>query len=286
MKRGAWCAAVVLVALTGCKKQEAPAVPSAPTAPAPVVLAPEALEKEPVLTSLEAALREPGKAYRLDLGARADAARLTALPAEVGQLVNLQELRLTGQGLTELPKDLGRLRGLQRLELGDNALAALPRELGQLTALKVLRLEGNRLQEMPEELEHLRQLETLELARNELTQFPDFIVALPALQTLTLHSNPFQVSLALGQVKTLRRVDVGEAQGDLDALREALPRASLEVHPEGDAQPAAPAGTHEELEMAQPEPQEELHDEPQDEPRAPVKAGVKPGVKVGRAARP
>ncbi len=69
MKRGAWCAAVVIVALTGCRKQEAPAAstatapaPTAPAAPAPVVLSAEALEQQPVLTSLEAALREPRKA--------------------------------------------------------------------------------------------------------------------------------------------------------------------------------------------------------------------------------
>lgn len=280
MKRGAWCAAVVLMALTGCKKQEAPVATPAPTVPAeptPVVLAPEALEQQPVLTSLEAALREPDKAYRLDLSARPDAAKLTALPAEVGTLVNLQELRLTGQGLTELPQELGRLRGLQRLELGDNALTALPRELGQLKALKVLRLEGNRLQELPEELEHLRELETLELARNELKHFPGFIVALPALQSLTLHSNPCQVSLALGQVKTLRRVDLGMGQGDLDALREALPRASLEVHTEGVPLAEPPAG-HEELEIAQPEPQEEAPPEPRPSPKA--------GLKLGRSARP
>lgn len=289
MKRGAWCAAVVLVALTGCRKQEAPVAPVATPAPAvpaeptPVVLSAEALEKQPVLTSLEEALRAPDKAYRLDLGARPDAARLTALPTEVGKLVNLQELRLTGQGLTELPPELGRLRGLQRLELGDNALTALPKELGRLTALKVLRLEGNRLQTLPEELEHLRELETLELARNELQSFPDFIVALPALQTLTLHSNPCQVSLALGQVKTLQRVDVGEAQGDLDALREALPRASLSVHTEGEGAPlAAPPEAHEELEMvAQPEPQEEPQEEVK-RPRKPVRLGAKPG----RVARP
>jgi Leucine rich repeat len=263
MKRGAWCAAVVLVALTGCRKQEAPPAvvvtapppPSAP--PAPELLSAEALEKQPVFTSLEAALREPEKVYRLDLGARPDAPRLQALPAEVGRLVKLQELKLQGQGLTELPKELGRLRALQRLEVSDNALAALPGELGQLAALTELRLAGNRLQELPEELGHLRRLETLELARNELQHFPGFVVALPALQTLTLHSNPFQVSLALGQVKTLRRVEVGEAQADLDALRESLPKVSWAVHAEGESAEPAPAGAHEELEVAQPEPQEE-----------------------------
>ncbi len=239
MKRGVWCAALVAVALTGCKKQEAPApAPSQPVAAAPspvaepVPLSAEALARQPVLTSLEEALKQPETVYRLDLGARPDAPRLTALPAEVGKLVRLQELKLAGQGLTALPRELGNLRALQHLDLSGNALTALPEELGRLTGLQELHLAGNQLRE-----------------------FPSFIVKLSGLRTLTLHSNPFQVSLALGQVRSLKAVGVGEGQADLDALREALPTVDWVVHTEagGARQPVAASGD----EVAQPERPEE-----------------------------
>lgn len=228
MKRAAWCAAVAVVALTGCKSQEPPAPAPAlerpaavmPPEPSPEPLSPEALARQPVLTSLEEALKQPEKVYRLDLSARPGAPRLGTLPAEVGTLVRLQELSLSGQGLTELPRELGHLRALQSLDLSGNALVTLPEELGRLMGLKELRLSGNRLKE-----------------------FPGFIVKLPELQTLTLYANPFQVSLALGQVGTLRTVNVDEGQADLDALREALPSVRWEVHTEaGPVRPAAASG--------------------------------------------
>ncbi len=240
MKRAMWSAALVAVALTGCKKQETPApapsrpVASASAAPAeapPEPLSAEALAQQPVFTSLAEALKQPERVYRLDLAARPDAPRLLTLPAEVGTLVRLQELKLAGQGLTALPRELGHLRNLRHLDLSENALEALPEELGRLTGLQELRLAGNRL-----------------------TQFPGFIVKLSGLQTLTLHSNPFQVSLALGQVRSLRAVDVGEGQADLDALREALPSVSWEVHGEGGRpQPLAASAD----EVAEPERPEE-----------------------------
>ncbi|XXF77476.1 leucine-rich repeat domain-containing protein [Myxococcaceae bacterium GXIMD 01537] len=241
MKHGAWCAAA-LVALTGCKpapeapRGDTPAA-SAALAPVPESLPADVLARQPVFTSLEEALRAPDKAFRLDLSAHPGAPKLAALSPEVGRLVRLQELTVAGQGLSALPAELWHLRGLQHLDLSGNHLRALPEEVGQL-----------------------RRLETLALARNELQRFPGAIVALPVLRTLSLEENPFQVSLALGQVKTLERVDVGEEQGDLEALREALPQVRWEVH--GAGGPPVPAASSEELEVAQPEPQEETAEAP------------------------
>jgi hypothetical protein len=82
---------------------------------------------------------------------------LTELPKEIGQLTNLQSLRIGGRNLlTKLPKEIGQLTNLQSLVIGGNMgginLTELPKEIGQLTNLQILKLGGNKLTDIPKEL--------------------------------------------------------------------------------------------------------------------------------------
>lgn len=76
---------------------------------------------------------------RLDLS---DNALTGALPAEVRQLVSLQELDLSGNRFTGVPAEIGQLSRLTRLDLSDNPITGLPYELGNLSALTELDLRG------------------------------------------------------------------------------------------------------------------------------------------------
>ena len=69
---------------------------------------------------------------------------LTALPVEIGQLTNLQQLSLRANHLTALPPELGLLNNLKRLHLSKNsikrvALGNRPASiiLNSLTAVKI-----------------------------------------------------------------------------------------------------------------------------------------------------
>ena len=68
-----------------------------------------------------------------------------SVPAELGRLDQLVELRLFSNGLTgPLPSELGNLAQLEKLELRDNDLSGqLPETLNGLNSLRVLYLRGN-----------------------------------------------------------------------------------------------------------------------------------------------
>ena len=77
------------------------------------------------------------------------------IPAELGNLSNLETLRLHGNQLTgDIPTELGNLSNLQGLSLGGNQLTGeIPTELGDLSNLQGLWLHGNQLTgELPHSL--------------------------------------------------------------------------------------------------------------------------------------
>jgi GTPase SAR1 family protein len=114
---------------------------------------------------------------------------LTQLPAEIGQLTNLQTLELESNRLTQLPAEIGQLINLYSLYLLDNRLTQLPAEIGQLTNLQELNLESNRLTQLPAEIGQLTNLQKLNLESNRLTQLPAEIGQLTNLQELSLNEN-------------------------------------------------------------------------------------------------
>lgn len=67
------------------------------------------------------------------------------LPAEIGNLRNLERLSSTG-GLISLPPEIGNLTRLTSLSLAFNELSALPVQLGNLTNLESLAVSFNNLE--------------------------------------------------------------------------------------------------------------------------------------------
>lgn len=74
---------------------------------------------------------------------------LETLPAEIGQLTQLQHLTLDGNRLKMLPVEIGYLTQLQHLDLHDNKLETLPVEIGQLTQLQDLDLSEKQVGDAP-----------------------------------------------------------------------------------------------------------------------------------------
>lgn len=75
---------------------------------------------------------------------------LTTLPAEIGQLTNLQDFFLWRSQLSSLPAEIGQLANLRSLDLGGNQLSSLPLEIRELSKLKYLDLRGNPVPTPPE----------------------------------------------------------------------------------------------------------------------------------------
>jgi len=148
-------------------------------------------------------------ATALDLSNRG----LTALPPEIGQLINLTHLHLGDNQLTELPPEIGQLVKLERFDFWNNKLTALPIEISHLTNLRELNLSGNKLHLLPPEISQLTNLTYLDLSWNQFTELPPAIGQLTKLEAINLWGNQLaKLPQDIGQLTMLRRLNLGHNQ--------------------------------------------------------------------------
>lgn len=139
-------------------------------------------------------LAKKNKWTRLDLSGL----RLTELPVELFELVNLQSLVLgryrtaVKNAIKNIPPDIGKLINLEVLDLTDNQISELPEEIAQLKKLKRLVLSNNRLRDFPNSICELSGLEELFIGNNRLSALPEEIQQLKKLHTLRINSNDFK----------------------------------------------------------------------------------------------
>lgn len=149
---------IILLAFIGCI-----------TAARAQVLDSAALASARVYTSLQQALTEPLKVYRLHLIHQ----KLDSIPEEVFQFKNLQELDLSKNRIKNVSERLGELQYLQRLNLSRNRIEILPASIGKLVNLKKLIANQNVITAIPVQIGNLKKLEVLDLWSNELSFFPE-----------------------------------------------------------------------------------------------------------------
>ena len=135
------------------------------------LLSPRQLEREPWIYSLDEALRNPRKVYKLSL---------------------------KDQRLKELPRDITRFPNLQILDLSNNRIRHVPPSVRDLPHLQSLNLYNNRVKSLPDELRYLEHLHALYLGRNQLVQIPSWVGGLSRLRALDLsynHLTRYEISL-------------------------------------------------------------------------------------------
>jgi hypothetical protein len=98
--------------------------------------------------------------------------KLSVLPEQIGNIVNLTSLLCHTNSLTSVPVELGKLVNLKNLDLSNNKLAEVPRELENLTELMSINFSGNQLQALFP-LEKLTKLAVLDVSRNKFKKLPD-----------------------------------------------------------------------------------------------------------------
>ena len=108
------------------------------------------------------------------------------IPAEVGQLTQLEELIAGNIQLKGLPKEIGQLKNLKRLRLDYNSLTELPEELGQLQSLEMLDLEYNFFRHIPKAVTQLSNLKYLNIEANPLQSVCAGIGQLSSLVSLSI----------------------------------------------------------------------------------------------------
>lgn len=112
---------------------------------------------------------EGGRVVHLDLCGPGGNNLRGSIPAELGDLTALEDLRLSNNFLTgAIPSALGKLTELEVLRLSNNALSGpVPSELSDLANLEELRLHRNRLTgDLPPDIRHLANLRRLRIEDN------------------------------------------------------------------------------------------------------------------------
>jgi Leucine-rich repeat (LRR) protein len=99
------------------------------------------------------------------------------LPGSIGNLENLEELRLEGnRSLTALPDSITKLRQLQVLNLSDMSLNHLPENMGAFENLRKLSLDNNsELKKLPDSIINLSHLRSLTLSGCPRLKLPEHI---------------------------------------------------------------------------------------------------------------
>lgn len=126
------------------------------------------LYKQPLFASLEMAIKNPDKVYRLDL----HKTKLKEIPKEIFTLTHLQDLNLSKNKLTTIPKDIGKLTNLQVLNLSANDIDTVPPEIGQLVNIRRLILNQNVIAHLPNTIGNLTNMYFLDVWGNELQELP------------------------------------------------------------------------------------------------------------------
>ena len=117
---------------------------------------------KPLLERFEEQVYKMTTLKRLDLSI----AELTAVPASLGNLTNLEWLALGGTLRNGIPECIGNLTKLRHLSIGDSQLTSLPDSIGNLRELDTLRLSNNQLTAVPASLDKLTALKELSLRGN------------------------------------------------------------------------------------------------------------------------
>ena len=152
----------------------------------------EELIQQKIFTSLEEALREPDKVYRLILK---KLKKIDSLPDEIFLLKNLQELTVTKSKLQIINKNIDQLIFLQYLNVDHNRLVSLPDELTSLLHLKKLIISRNLIYKLPETIGNMTALREIVAWGNELYNLPESITMLAkTLQILDLRQINFRKS--------------------------------------------------------------------------------------------
>lgn len=134
------------------------------------LLSKDDLDKAKVYYDLTEALKNPLEVYVLDLRGN----RLESLPTSIGQLKNLQSLRLSNKVREDCPKKVlrkakkisGGLMHLDRMSgkyIAYNHLTSLPNWITQLEKLQEINLGYNSLSEVPMILGKMRNLKFVNL---------------------------------------------------------------------------------------------------------------------------
>ncbi len=140
------------------------------------LLSPAQLAREPWIYSMDEAMRNPMKVYKLSL---------------------------KNERLKEFPRDISRFPNLQILDMSHNKIRHVPPSIVDLPHLEKLILFNNKIKSLPEEFRYLEHLQSLYLGRNRLVQIPSWVGGLSKLRIMDIsfnHLTKYEIGLVEGMI--------------------------------------------------------------------------------------
>ena len=156
---------------------------------------------------------------------------LFSIPAEIGNLLNIEEILLRGNQLTNLPDEISKLANLSVLDLTDNRFITLPLVICRLINLRQLYLRYNKLTTLPAEIGRLTKLEKLQLGGNKLNNLPSEIGLLENLQELYISFNNLSdIPEDIGKLRNLEKLYLSNNQLNNLPLQNSQLRSLKELY--------------------------------------------------------
>jgi len=168
-------------------------------------------------SSLEEALKEPEKVYRLNLSNQN-----LKLPSDSiwAKFQNLEYLNLKNDHLKNIPVGLSYLKNLKVLDLSGNDFKRLPQAFSNLENLEEIYLNDERNIELDESLLVLKDLPNLRIVHLEndnLKSFPKSLLYFDNLEILYLNNNSFKKTpVEIQGLKSLKYIDLHDNKYRLD----------------------------------------------------------------------
>lgn len=206
----------------------------------------EAIDKESMIfaTSIPEALEEPEKVYKL----RLRNSKTSVLPPEIGKLINLRVLDISGSRiksippeiencthlksiianasqLSEIPSTIGNLKKLRNVNFGYCKIKELPEEFGNLESLWSLSLGSNQLSDLPESFSNLKNLQKFSIDKNNFEEFPNEVLSFECVGNLWMHGNNFnKIPVEIVNLKGLHHflVDASEIE-NIEEIKLLIP---------------------------------------------------------------
>lgn len=194
--------------------------------------------------SLTKALKNPESVYKLNLRR----SKISSIPPEIGKLINLEVLIISGSTIKSLPKEiencrklksiiansskleelpssLGNLRNLRTLKVDYCNLKSIPKEIGNIKSLWELSIGHNRITTLPSEFAKLKNLTRLDISNNQIKEFPSCIIQMENLKRFWMFGNNIKkVPFEINKLKYLNHIRLNKEKiENIDSLENIMP---------------------------------------------------------------
>ncbi|WP_298120708.1 leucine-rich repeat domain-containing protein [Flavobacterium sp.] len=165
------------------------------------------IETEKEFTTLNDALKNPEKVFRLNLSNQ----DISISSEQWLRFVNLEYLKLKNDHLKEIPIAITKIKSLKTIDLSGNDFTNLPEEFSNLTNLEEIYLNDENNMNLPKTLSilaKLPKLKSLHLENDNISKLPNEILSFKNLENLYLNQNNFKKIPEIQTLDHLKYLDL------------------------------------------------------------------------------